>query len=1166
MSIIQTWKTNIKAQEALTKQFSEPFDIKFIQADSSGLGKFEIRRFNPLLSIFPKLESTFPGIQKENVFLDKGYFLHDAGVPVGNTERLQEFAEANYFEFSPKPCFSGEVILNSSPFEWVQNITGQYPNESGELLATLDEIKILDEVLRNTPRFQREKLLGAVFKVSPSENYILTQRDKALNYLKDELKLSNISTTGYYQNIVLQDVFLKEAAIEHLKEVSAYHRSHHRIVFKIDNEAFEAFEKNRESRNIFYSSEDENNDKRGVILPTPEGNEFSVSFSGGISLSDLRFEIFHFRKTFERYFHPSDIQTKHLHILHQESSVFFEHLYDLLPQDQFNISRSSDTVAFDFQDKEELDKGIKKLDNAKIADIDFHFDDHKFKVTIQHESALVDLQQELAAIPSVSSEISSDQRKLIFYCSFPNQELQHILQNRLRDILQAAMPEGASFRFHELTNGYLKYHLSFKESEYLKDLQKKLDYLNGEEISIVNDNRNEPIGTIAKVNLPYLNVFFENFSEFSHPNDDWLTVTCELRGERDKIKRLADTVDIIFSERRPDIPNAKLTSILVNSSEATTPDGDILRSQNYLNTKEAVASNLLSNNINEKQLEAVCKSLLANDLFMIQGPPGTGKSTAISEIIWQHIRKSREENEDQMRVLVTSETNLAVDNALEKLRSNRHMLIKPIRFGSEDKLDKEGRQFSLEYLTKWVNNELFLDENDEVQDNILDSWIRQVKNRSAEAESPDNQHVLKRWQKILSQKENLIRSTFYKNYVANANVIGATCSSIGKTNSIGKFTSFFRNYCQVVYPSAYESFRASPGRSKASALESKKIEFDLVVQDEASKASPPELALPCLYGKKSIIIGDHRQLPPMVDTNEFLENLNNLRRKSKVPADKREISSLIQYISENRNSFEKSHFETLFFGLHENLRTSFDTQYRMHPGINETVKQFYAEDGGLQCGISEEDANSSDLSNPMSRYHGVTKTPKTHVVWIETKSPEIRKGTSRFNPGEVQMIDWLLNQIYQNPGYSDFIDFWPEDALDEKQVGIITFYGAQTGELNKLRYKYPDMPLRISPVDRFQGMERNIIIVSLVRSNCIANFPNQPPNYEDFPELGYAKQTSLGFAEFPNRLNVALSRAKRLLVIVGNSDHFRTNPQYDSVYKTIENSTYGRIMNANAVK
>nr|MBA3987037.1 hypothetical protein [Flavobacteriales bacterium] len=53
---------------------------------------------------------------------------------------------------------------------------------------------------------------------------------------------------------------------------------------------------------------------------------------------------------------------------------------------------------------------------------------------------------------------------------------------------------------------------------------------------------------------------------------------------------------------------------------------------------------------------------------------------------------------------------------------------------------------------------------------------------------------------------------------------------------------------------------------------------------------------------------------------------------------------------------------------------------------------------------------------------------------------------------------------------------------------------------------------------------------------------------------------SLGFAESPNRLNVALSRARRLLVIVGNSDHFCRKPIYKNVYETIK--TNGKIISA----
>jgi superfamily I DNA and/or RNA helicase len=91
-------------------------------------------------------------------------------------------------------------------------------------------------------------------------------------------------------------------------------------------------------------------------------------------------------------------------------------------------------------------------------------------------------------------------------------------------------------------------------------------------------------------------------------------------------------------------------------------------------------------------------------------------------------------------------------------------------------------------------------------------------------------------------------------------------------------------------------------------------------------------------------------------------------------------------------------------------------------------------------------------------------------------------------------------------------------------------------------------------------MERNIIIVSMVRSNRIASDKNQKPDINLYGELGYSEQKDLGFAQSPNRLNVALSRAKRLLIIVGNSELFRQKEIYNNVYKTIANNPNGRII------
>ena len=84
----------------------------------------------------------------------------------------------------------------------------------------------------------------------------------------------------------------------------------------------------------------------------------------------------------------------------------------------------------------------------------------------------------------------------------------------------------------------------------------------------------------------------------------------------------------------------------------------------------------------------------------------------------------------------------------------------------------------------------------------------------------------------------------------------------------------------------------------------------------------------------------------------------------------------------------------------------------------------------------------------------------------------------------------------------------------------------------------------------------------MVRSNIIAADKNQQADYEQYPELGFPLQKDLGFAQSPNRLNVALSRAKRLLVIVGNSYLFRQKKIYDNVYNCIENSPNGKIIKA----
>lgn len=345
------------------------------------------------------------------------------------------------------------------------------------------------------------------------------------------------------------------------------------------------------------------------------------------------------------------------------------------------------------------------------------------------------------------------------------------------------------------------------------------------------------------------------------------------------------------------------------------------------------------------------------------------------------------------------------------------------------------------------------------------------------------------------------------------------------------------------------------------------LAFDVVIQDEASKATPSELSMPLVYGTKSIIIGDHRQLPPNLDREDILYKLHYQALQSVDVEEKEQIVELEKFVRHNFDQLEKSHFERLFMHANPSIKGTFKKQYRMHPDINKVIEQFYIKDGGLECGFIDEDYESEGTT--FSRYHGIDieglLSPENHVVWIDTNSPEIAEGTSRTNKGEVDAIEWVLSQLAESESFARYNSKFNNE--EDKEIGLITFYGAQLKQLRRLQANYSGkLTLKPSSVDRFQGMERNIVIVSLVRSNCIAENEKQAPDFRVYKELGYRKQKDFGFAKSPNRLNVALSRAKRLLIIVGNSAHYSAYKNkdgeaiYKNVFDSIKNNPNGRVI------
>lgn len=496
-------------------------------------------------------------------------------------------------------------------------------------------------------------------------------------------------------------------------------------------------------------------------------------------------------------------------------------------------------------------------------------------------------------------------------------------------------------------------------------------------------------------------------------------------------------------------------------------------------------------NLNDRQLEAVTKSVLAKDLALIQGPPGTGKTTVIAEIIWQEIRKNPD-----CRILLTSQTNLAVDNALERLQGQSG--IRPVRIGKPDKLEPEGRRFSLPVMDSWANDSKNCD------DNATRIWIDRIVKKISN--DPKYSSAVSSWKNELEAKDKHSRTEFSRLYHSNVNLVAATCSICGSRDFMESYSDMFG------------------GNERSDMF------FDVVIMDEASKATPLEMAVPLVLGKKIIVIGDHKQLPPMMDENTIDSALEKIGKKN---------------IAEKLQKAE-SQFKRLFEAaakVRKTIVATLDTQYRMHEQIMNTIKQFYQEElaatGGLKCGIFET-MDIPDLANKGSRWHGITLNPiinpSTHAVWIDVHTPETYLSPGYKNEGELKAIDLVLKALQQADGYSEFIN--AQQKPEDKEIGIITFYSAQSREIKK---KYKGKNYRMDVVDRFQGMERNIIIVSTVRSN--------PKN-------------NIGFAKEIERINVAFSRARRLLIVVGNKRQFESNSNYAASIANMETVSFEQLKDA----
>lgn len=390
---------------------------------------------------------------------------------------------------------------------------------------------------------------------------------------------------------------------------------------------------------------------------------------------------------------------------------------------------------------------------------------------------------------------------------------------------------------------------------------------------------------------------------------------------------------------------------------------------------------------------------------------------------------------------------------------------------------------------------------------ISEEWNKIEKNyKTTQAENKVKIPMYKEIVKYLSQEDILEedRQAYTRELFNCVNVFGITCTSRDR---------FTKSQLQELDKYGIES------------VDIRTQGIDVVIVDEVSKSSFLDLLIPILYGKTIILVGDHRQLPPMYDLRHMREN---------------DFEGLDENIIDKKTNdgytalYEECFFKTLYEKVPEEFRVMLNKQYRCHSHIMEVFNHFYGGNAkGLMVGKKQQD-DEKEHGLTVKIKNSTILEPKNHICFVdcpERESSAYEGSTSKINEQEAQVAITLLKELDKSCNELvklGKIRYNKEDQIDERpSVGVICTYGDQANLIKKKR-KYQqftgfsgkqDEKLVISTVDDFQGDERDIIIVSMVRN----------------PAPG--KKFDAEFIKKFERINVALSRARKLLIIVG-SKHF----------------------------